>query len=249
MSTGRGGSLGSALPRAGVWVLVPGAAQWGWGQQERGVAFFGSFAAGLGTSAFVWGTPMGLALLAFAFLSHVAATADVVRQSAFPAPGRWVPVLGSAVGLGIGVYLPLLALASLVAWPGMRDGADDGFLVNCWAYRGSEPGRGELVWYRPTPLGSPRLGRVVAGRGQEVEWSAGTLKINGRPDRKLASVSGPLGPKSLRYRVPEGHILIRSESKGSIHRASVDGLSIVGLDQIVGRPWARFYPINERRLL
>ena len=240
---------GDGSPRLGAWVLLPGATQWASGQRERGLAWFGTFAAALATSAFLWGTATGTALLAFAFAWHVAATADVVRRSVFPAPGRWVTLIGAAGGLGIGVYLPVLTIASLAAWPGMRDGPDDGFLVNCWAYQALRPCRDELVWYRPTPLTTPRVGRVVAAAGHRVEWSEGTLKIDGRPDQKLGPAAALLGPKVLRYQVPEGHVLIRSESHGAAQRDSVDGLNVVSHDQIVGRPRARFYPVHERRLL
>ena len=237
------------LPRAGLWVLVPGAAQWSWGQRERGLVFFGSFTAGLATAAFAWGTPVGLTLLGFAFVTHVASTVDLIRQSAFPGPGRVASVVGPAGGLGLGLYAPVLAAASLVAWPGLREGSEDGYLVNCWAYRRAEPKRNELVWYRSKPGGAPRVGRVVAGRGQEVEWSGGELRIDGRPDQDHGPVETLVGPQSLTYRVPEGHVLIRPEGRGDAARPPADGLTIVGRDQIIGRPWVRFYPLRDRRLL
>ena len=243
------GSIPGGLPWAGLRVVIPGAAQWSWGQRERGAVFFGSFAAGVLTAAFAWGTWTGVALLVFAFAAHVAATTDVIRQNAFPAPGRLAALAGALGGLGLGVYAPVLAVVLLVAWPALRDGTADGYLVNVWAYRRVEPRRDELVWYRPTPAGAPRVGRVVAGRGQEVDWSGGTMKVDGRPDRDRGPLPAAVGPRSLRYRVPEGHVLVRPEGGPVIDRTPFDGLSLVHFDQILGRPWALFYPVRERRLL
>lgn len=242
------GSVSGGVPRAGLLVLIPGPPQWVWGQRERGTVLLGSFAAGVIAAAFAWGTPAGLGLAGFAFLTHVVSALDVVRQSAFPGPGRWASLALAAGGLGAGVYAPLLTVASLVAWPGLRDGSPDGYLVNCWAYHRSEPRRDELVWYRPTPWGSPRVGRVVAGRGQEVAWVGGGLRVDGQPERPDAPSQTPGAPKALAYRVPEGHVLIRTEEEGSAPRAT-EGLTIVAREQIVGRAWLRFYPVRERRIL
>src|SRR5437762_10338347 len=93
------GSVPGSVTAAGFRVLVPGAAQWCWGQRERAAVLFGSFAAGVISSAFAWGTVTGLAMLGFAFLTHVASTVDVVRQSAFPGPGRWATLAGVSGGL------------------------------------------------------------------------------------------------------------------------------------------------------
>src|SRR5262245_57243487 len=95
---------------AGFRVLIPGCAQWAWGQRERGAVLFGSVAAAMAVSAFVWGTPLSLAVLAFAFGAHVTSVVDALRQAAFPALGRWAGWLTATGWLGGGVYLPALAL-------------------------------------------------------------------------------------------------------------------------------------------
>lgn len=237
------------LPRAGLRALVPGAAHWYWGQRERGFVLFISYFAGILGAAFAWGTWPGAWLLFFSFLVHALSSFDVVRQRSFPGPATWAVVLGTCGGLGAGIYLPGLTLVTLVAWPGLREGAPDGFLVNCWAYHAREPERDELIWYRPTPWGSPRVGRVVAGRGQEVDWSGGELRIDSRPDQKTGPVTSTIGPRTLLYRVPEGHVLVRPEERGMPARTPADGLALVSQDQILGRAWARLYPVRERRLL
>src|SRR5262245_14529831 len=81
-----------ARRRAGLRILVPGYAQWSWRQRERAAVLFGSFAMALIVATFCWGTRTGLAILAFAFGTHVVSVVDVVRQSAFPGFGRWAPL-------------------------------------------------------------------------------------------------------------------------------------------------------------
>ena len=136
-------------PRAGLKVLVPGYAQWSWRQRERGLVLFGSFAAALAVGGFAWGTRTGLAVLAFAFGTHVVSVVDVIRQSAFPGFGRWVPLFSASTGLGLAMYAPALALASLVAWPAYRGGSTrDAYLVDYGAYREVGPKRGDWVWLR-----------------------------------------------------------------------------------------------------
>jgi hypothetical protein len=200
---------------------------------------------GMAMAAFAWGTWTGLALLAFAFVTHVASTVDVVRQTAFPGFGRWVPVISSSGGLAVGVYGPALLLATLVAWPGMEGGsAPVGYLVNCRAYRVREPARGDWVWLRTSPWGEPRIGRVVAGPGAELEWSGGALRHAGNPVHLGVPLHSSLPPADLAYTIPEGHVLVDPEAGSSSGRPV-----LVPRDQLIGRAWAQFYPIWERRLL
>jgi hypothetical protein len=237
------------MPPAGLKALVPGYPQWAWRQGERGLVLFGSFAAAFAVAVFAWGTPTGLVVLAFAFTTHAVSAVDAVRQSAFPSAGRWSTWAGVSGGLAVGVYAPLLTVATLVAWPGIRGGSStEGYLVNCWAYQRAEPRRNEWVWYRPTPRSEPRVGRVVAGRGQEVEWSRNQLRVDGRPDLAAAPFRSLSPPHEMVYRVPEGHVLVEPDG-GLSRRRSTDGLMIVEREQIVGRAWARLYPVGERRLL
>jgi hypothetical protein len=188
--------------------------------------------------------------LTFGIATHVLSVADALRQSTFPGLGRGAALTAAAGGLAVALYAPALAMASMTAWPGLRGASSpEGYLVNRWAYRRQEPKRDDWIWYRPSPWGEPRLGRVVAEAGQEVEWSANRLRVNGISMKKLgAPFRSAFPPRELAYRVPEGHMLINPEEEPSIHRVP-EGLVIVARDQVVGRAWARFYPVRERRLL
>ncbi len=230
--------------------LVPGAAQWVWGERERGGVFAGSFVAAVAASMFLWGTLMSLVLLGFAFAIHVAATVDFLRRRAFPEFSRNAVLSGAVFGLLL-LYGPLLTLASLIAWPGSRADGAEGFLVNCWAYRHTSPRRDDLVWYRPTAQGNPSVGRVVAGQGQDVEWSEGVLRVDGRIVRRGGSASAMItsAPKILAFQVPDGHLLVRVDEDRRPPRSPVDGLVLVAREQVFGRAWAQWYPMHERRFL
>jgi hypothetical protein len=253
--SGRGGAPESgrvawSMPPAGWRMFVPGWPQWRWGQHGRGFVLFGSFLSAVAMAAFTWGTPTGLALLTFAFFAHLTSLADALRQSAFPALGRRVAISGAAAVLGLGIYGPVLTLASVTAWPSVRGRTDsEGYLVNRWAFRSSDPRRADWVWYRSSPWGEPRLGRVVAGSGQEVVWAGNRLRVDGLSTKGLgAPFRSVWPPNEVSYRVPDRHVLVLPEGSPTNHQAS-EGLMIVARDQVLGRAWAKFYPVRERRFL
>jgi hypothetical protein len=241
------GARGIGARPAGLRVLIPGAAQWYWRQRERGLVFFGSFAAALVVGLFCWGTPTGAAILAFAFGAHVAATADAIRQWAFPGFGRLVPTVSASVGLGLGCYAPALAMASVLAWPGGRLGdPQEGYLVNRWAYRDQDPRSGHWVWVEATSGRGHGVAQVLAGPGEGVQWSDGHLWVGGqavewKPPR------GAHPPRHLAFTVPDDQILIGvvSPTRGEIST----GMALIPRQRLAGRAWARIYPVWGRRLL
>ena len=240
---------GKARPRGGLRVLIPGYSQWWWGQRERGLILFGWFTAALATSSFLWGTFTGFALLLFAYFTHAASTSDALAQEAFPPRNGIARGLGVSLGLAFGVYLPLLFWLTLVAWPSLSEGSNaDGYLVNCRAFHQSEPQRDDWVCFRSTPRGDARVGRVVAVDGQEVDWSIDTLRVNGRRVDDLHTPFRGSGiPRQMSYRMPAGHVLVNIRDR-PVDGNRGEGLVIVARDQIVGRAWARIYPIRERQL-
>ncbi len=234
---------------AGLKILIPGYPQWSWHQRERALVLFGSYLVAVGVGLFSWGTPVGLLVLAFAYGTHVASATDVIRQQAFPGFGRWIPMLSTSGGLGLGLYGPALALASVFAWPGMGDGqAREGYLVNRRAYGITFPQCGDWVWLQSSPWSEGRLGRVLAGPGREVEWADEELWVDGERLSPRLSWAPQRVPDDLVLTVPRDHALIAPLSPGSAR--SVPGSPVlVPCGQIIGRAWARFYPIRERQFL
>ncbi|HWE38807.1 MAG TPA: hypothetical protein VG406_19820 [Isosphaeraceae bacterium] len=247
---GSGGGPGPLRGGAGLRVLVPGLPQWRWRQRERGAALFGSFAAALGMSLFTWGTRPGLLLLAFAFGAHVTSVADVIRQGAFPAFARWVPWVSASFGLGIGCYAPMLALASVLAWPGLRPGVPlDGYLVNRWVLLQRDPGPGEAVWVDAGDGRGPWLARVLAMPGQGVEWSDERLRVAGQVVAGDHVVPFPAQVKDLRFEVPRDHLLVVQDGPEDGVGSGRPGPRLVSRGQVIGLAWARLYPVWRRRLL
>jgi hypothetical protein len=213
------------------------------------LVLFGSYVAALAVGLFCWGTPVGFLVLAFAYGTHVASATDVIRQQAFPGFGRWVPMLSTGGGLGAGLYGPALVLASLIAWPGMGHGpARDGYLVDCRAYTTKTPGHADWVWFRSPSPGGERLGRVLAGPGQEVEWSDGQFRLDGQRVRALHFSPASANPDDVAFTVPADHVLIVPDAAGRA-RSATESPILVRRSEVVGRAWARFYPIRQRQLL
>lgn len=148
---------------------------------------------------------------------------------------------------GLAFTPPILLTAATTAWPGMRGGSTpEGYLINRLAYRDQSPMRDDLVWYRSSPSSEPRLGQVVAGSGQEVHWSENRLQVDGVSMKRFGtpfrSVWPP--PRDVAYRIPDRHVLILPEGSPTNPHAS-EGLLIVATDQVVGRAWAKYYPVRD----
>ncbi len=235
---------------AGLRILIPGYPQWSWRQRERGLVLFGSYASALAVGVFAWGTTTGLAVLAFAFATHSYSAADAIRQLSFPGFGRLVPTVSASTGLGALCYGPLLAMASVLAWPVTPDERPrEGYLVNRWAYGpGRDPGPGDTIWLRPARGARPRVARVIAGPGQRLEWFGNQLLvdgqiINGSPFRTVGS------PGELKLTVPDNHVLVSFGLEPSETQALLGGWEIVDRSDVRGRAWARSYPVLHRTVL
>jgi hypothetical protein len=232
-------------------ILIPGYPQWSWWQRERALALFGSFAAALGVGLFGWGTSAGWAILAFAFVTHVASVADVIRQASFPGFGKWVPVLSASAGLGLGCYGPGLVLGLLLAWPGFRgDAPANGYLINRLAYQTAAPSAGDWVWWRGPDGQRPRAVRVMAGPGQEVALSPSGWRVDGQgvPWQPTEPTDRA---RELIFRVPSNRVLIAPAAtpEGQVEPCPSSGLVLIPSQEIVGRAWARAYPVWNRGLL
>lgn len=245
----RGSSAWWLARGIGFRILVPGWGQWCLGQPEQAVVLAGSFVAALVAAVLTWGSLFGFLMVAFAFLSHSVSLADALGRSIMPAPtvhARW---LGVTTGLGGAIYGPFLAVATMLAWPGsgVETGAD-GYAVNCWAYHARRPAARDWVWYRPAPWCEPRAGQVIAGSGQAVEWRGNRLLVDGQTTQFGTGIRSARPPLDLAYRIPDGHSLVAPVGS-QLDRLLVDGLVLVSHDQILGRPWAKLYPIGDRQLI
>ncbi len=233
----------------GLTILLPGFLQRRWGQPQRGWSFFGSFASTSLVALWTWGTSQSWGFLFLAFVTHIASITDVLRQTSFPVyPAKRATVFVAAALLLV-FYGPALIALSLLAWPGFEP-ADTGvaFLVNRYAYSGAEPSQGQWIWMHPSVAGEPRAAQVVATSGQEVEWNGQSWKVDGRA--RLLHSPGRLTawPQACRFKVPPNLILVEPRDDG-VSAVPIGPVVLVSPDRIVGRAWAQFYPVWDRRML
>jgi hypothetical protein len=233
---------------AGFRLLVPGWPQFSWGQRERGWVLLGSFVVALSAAILAWGTWLACGFLAFGFLVHVSSTTDAIRQASFPVYARRAAVPMIAGALAVVIYLPFLSALVATAWPGSAPvRTRNVYLVNCWAYLKAKPSRGHWVWLRLPPEGRLHAARVVAVPGQEVEWTGRDWRVDGQRPRLLSphrTMSWPQG----RFNVPADEVLVEPEEEGGAP-PSTGSLVLVPQEQIIGRAWAQYYPVWDRRLL
>lgn len=234
---------------AGLRLLVPGWPQFAWGQRERGFVLVASFLVGVGAAILAWGTWLSWGFFAFAFVAHVTSASDAICQGSFPSYSRrtaW-PI---AATLGTMIYLPILLGLIVTAWPGAaQDRTHNVYLVNCWAYQRTSPRNGDWIWLRVPPTGHLHAARVVAVAGQEVEWTGHEWRIDGKRPRRVAPIRSAAWPQACRFRVPLHQVLIEPELQEEGAPATIGSLVLVDQEQIIGRAWAQYYPVWDRRLL
>jgi hypothetical protein len=237
------------LAPPGFRLLVPGWPQFSWGQRERGGVLLGSFVMALVAGVLAWGNWLSGCFFAFGFLAHVSSTTDAIRQGSFPVYPRRTAVAMIAGALATLLYLPGLLALIATAWPGAApDRARSVYLVNCWAYRGARPQRGHWVWLHLPPGGGLHTAQIVAVPGQEVEWTGQKWLVDGQDPRLLAPLRTSAWPQTCRFKVPANEVLVEPEEEDGAPPLTAS-LVLVSQDQIVGRAWAQYYPVWDRRLL
>ncbi len=236
-------------PSTGLGTLVPGLLQRRWGQGQRGWVFFGLFASALVIAFWSWGTNQGWAFLALAFFTHVSSVTDVLRQWSFPVyPAKRSLVLVS-LSLGLILYLPVITALSVLAWPGFEPASTGvGFLVDRHAYREKGPSQGQWVWVHPSASEEAKAARVVAVSGEEVEWTGHNWKVDGKDCDLLATGRFKSWPQACRFKIPPNHILVEPRDDG-VSDLAIGPVVLVPPERIIGRAWAQYYPVWDRRLL
>jgi hypothetical protein len=233
----------------GLKILLPGLLQHHWGQEQRGWVFGGTFASAVLAALWTWGTPQSVGFLGLAFVTHIASVTDVLRQRSFPVyPANRALVLVT-VSLALVLYLPAVSALAALAWPGFEPANTGiGFLVNRYAYRVKGPRQGHWVWMHSSTGGEPRAARVLAISGQEVEWTGTDWKVDG--DKRSLHSPGRLTswPQACRFKIPPNQVLVEPRDDG-VSTVPIGSVVLVSPECIVGRAWAQYYPVWDRRLL
>jgi hypothetical protein len=153
------------------------------------------------------------------------------------------------LSLGLVLYLPVLTTLSVLAWPGFEPTSTGvGFLVDRHAYRQKGPSQGQWVWVHPSASEEPRAARVVAISGEEVEWTGRNWMVDGK-NRELQSPGRfKSWPQTCRFKIPPNQILVEPRDDG-VSNVALGPVVLIPPERIIGRAWAQFYPVWDRRLL
>lgn len=229
--------------------FVPGWAQFRAGRRELGFLLISTYLSALLASALTWGTVLSSALLSAAFLTHAASFADAIVSTAFPGFRRGVVVVSVSIVLGVAVYLPAATVALRRGYPAWQSRPlMGGFLIDLDAYQGRSPERGHHVWLQTTDWRRPRLARVLATSGEEVLIRTGDVFVGGLPVPG-ASLRNRRLVDSFELSVPKDHLLVAYQSGDDPELSLPANWELIPEGEVMGRAWARSYPIWNRRLL
>ncbi len=199
---------------AGLRFIVPGWPQFFWGQRERGWVLFGSFVVAFGAGILTWGTWVAWSFFAFAFLTHITSMTDSIRQGSFPVYPRRTALLMISGTLAVSCYLPLLSALFFTACPEFSpDRTGSVYLVNCLAYRATQPRCGHWVWLRAPSVGQVHSARVVAVAGQEVEWNGRHWLIDGKDQPLNELHRNTVWPLPCRFKIAADQLLVEPEEE------------------------------------
>ena len=234
---------------AGLRLLIPGWPQLAWGQRERGGVLLGSFVVALGAGILAWGTWSG----GVSSRSHSSPMSARPPTRSARALSRSIPRRAAvpmiACALAALFYLPGLVTLVITAWPGFApDRTRSVYLVNCWAYRRRRTSAGTLglappAAGRPAPSGP---GRRRGRPGSRVDRARVAGRRPGSPAPGPPPHGGLAPGLPLQGPGPPGPDRARGRGGSPRHTGS---LVLVAQDQIIGRAWAQYYPVWDRRLL
>jgi signal peptidase I len=111
-------------------------------------------------------------------------------------------------------------------------------------YRLHGPERGDIVVLRlpDRRFDRPLIKRVIGLPGEIVEIREGGVYVDGE-GLEEPYLSGPT-PGFMKPRlVPEGHVMVLGDNRGSSNDSRSFGM--VPIDDILGRAWVRYWPIGE----
>lgn len=199
----------------------------------------GSYGGSLLMALGLWGGWSSLVFLAVAVACQTLGWVDALKGSPFSGFTPVTVLAAAGGGLSAAAHAAMLGLLCLLAWPAPGDHPADGsYLVNRLAYRSQPPAPGDWVWLEGLDAVESRAARVVAGGGQEVEWTGERWTVDGRTVDVDSTRVFAGYPSFWRFRVPNGHVLIDSEVPVSPERPGAPWV-VIENRRIAGRIWAQ----------
>jgi signal peptidase I len=265
------GTVALPRPAPGVFrrMVVPGWPQIHCGQVTRGRVFLYAYLAALIPGIFFTGTVLGSLLMGLAISVHASSVLDVVMTATHDLATRILYSLVCFLALAALVYWPTHWLVGRVAVPQRITTAAEPLEVgdvlwyNPSAYRRRPPQVGDVVLYAIPPtrltgrmrgfnaayqIEGARIDRVVAGPGQQVEWTKEGPVVDGQPSRWL-----PLNPARVptgwNVTVPAGQVCIVPSTTpippgaAAAFRRQIARIGLVSIRSVHGKVFFRSQPL------
>ena len=130
---------------------------------------------------------------------------------------------------------------------------DQHLLIDKLTPRFDNYSRGDIIVFHPPgedPSATPFIKRVIAVGGEHVAIHDGGVFINGvRLVEPYISPDGPTGPLTDQstWDVPVGSLFVMGDHRTQSQDSRAFGF--VAVDQVVGRAWARFWPLSGLGIL
>jgi signal peptidase I len=174
--------------------------------------------------------------------------------------------IATTVGLAVVLYLVITTFVVQtfrVEQQSMLDTLQPGqhLLIDKITPRVDDYSRGDIIVFHPNGDTSqtPYIKRVIGLGGEHVEIRDGSVWIDGvrleedaytyrDPDTGQNEPTEPDGGQSA-WDVPAGSLFVLGDHRGESTDSRFQSVGFVGVDDVVGRAWLRFFPIGTLGIL
>jgi signal peptidase I len=119
-------------------------------------------------------------------------------------------------------------------------------LVEKISYRLHQPRRGDVVVFKyPRDEQENFIKRVIAIPGDTVEIVSGRVSINGQPIVEPYLLQLPRESMAA-TEIPDGKLFVLGDNRLNSNDSRAFGM--VSMDEVVGRAWLRYWPIDQVNL-
>jgi signal peptidase I len=166
--------------------------------------------------------------------------------------GAWMRELVEAVLPALVIVLLVnvfIAQATRVEGQSMEPNLHDRqrLIIEKVSYHFHSPERGDIVVLRsPTRQSEPLIKRVIGLPGETIEIRNDQVYIDGVVLDEPYLTQETFGSMSAKL-VPEGQVFVMGDNRGSSNDSRIFGT--IPLDDIIGRAWLRYWPVEDIGLL
>ena len=172
----------------------------------------------------------------------------------------------TTVGLAVILYLVIttfIVQTFRVEQRSMIDTLQEGqhLLIDKITPRFDDYSRGDIIVFHPNGESdqTPYIKRVIGVAGETVEIRAGAVWIDGtRIDESAYTYDDPVSgeneptlPKGgeSRWVIPDGQLFVLGDHRAGSTDSRNSSVGLVDVDDVVGRAWLRFFPLDKLGVL